>query len=491
MLNAGAINTQETTAIASKDVLAAASDPDRQTASPKSQIIWNTVLKSLEHQFGQTETKKWVGELKLLAEYQGSMIIATKDQLGYFRIKGRTEKLIQKRWLGLDPRKRSAAIMVWADVPEEIKNLIDDPWATAVDTTDDQRDLNDGSISPSRADTHNLDFESLIIGESNRSAVGLGKRLASEANIGGNIGYFHGRQGTGKTHLLKAIEHEILLTRPDIRVQYCSAEDFLAAYVEGARAGDTRSLRAKVRNVDVFLIDDVHILSGKKGTDQELLSTIKSVTQNGGRVALSADVCAHDLVGFSARLLSEFKGAVAVELKAPDVDLCGAILRQRERLIHKTCPSFSLTDEMVEAILVAVRGTGRDIIGILGSIYTETGFGDVSTSMHIVTSVIERYKGTRPQPTISDIKNAVIKHFGIAKHDLEGASKSRHHVYPRHIAMHLSRGLTGKSLPQIAFQFGKRDHTTVLSACRKVKARLVEDRQLQIDIDAVTYALNS
>ena len=191
------------------------------------------------------------------------------------------------------------------------------------------------------------------------------------------------------------------------------------------------------------------------------------------------------MTGFSSRMISELKGATAVEVGAPDAAMRRAIMRQLADHIQQDHPAFDVSDEMIAEFNAGIRGQAREMTGAIWNLYTEAGFGKRTPTIEMVRKIIRRTEGDVRTPSIDLVKKATMKVFDVTKSDLESPSKARAVVYPRQIAMYLCRELTGKSFPQIGYSFGKRDHTTILYAHRKVTKTLPKDREVAAHVDAV------
>ncbi|MDF1805717.1 helix-turn-helix domain-containing protein, partial [Hyphomonas sp.] len=239
----------------------------------------------------------------------------------------------------------------------------------------------------------------------------------------------------------------------------------------------------------ILMIDDLHRISGKPGTETELFQNIREVTANGGHVVLAGDKAPGDVTGFSPRMISELKGATTVEVGAPDAGMRHQIMRHLADHIEAGHPNFAVTDEMIAEFNAGIRGQAREMTGAIWNLYTEAAFGIRTPTMEMVHKIIRRTEGDVRQPSIELVKKAAMKVFEVSKADMESPSKARAVVYPRQIAMYLCRELTGKSFPQIGYSFGKRDHTTILYAHRKVSKALPENNELGAHIKAVNETI--
>ncbi|KCZ96494.1 chromosomal replication initiator protein DnaA [Hyphomonas hirschiana VP5] len=445
------------------------------------QMIWNDVRDVLRDKITESEFTRWIADLRVVAEHNGEMIVAARDPLAFDRVSSQHLRVIEKLWAAADPAERALKLICWRNAPADLRDLVDDPWAVAETPVpaEPQAPATSSGAGPA------MTFDTLVTGPSNEIAVTLAKRIAAGLPAGTATTLIYGPPGTGKTHLMQALRLEAARRDTARRIVYLTAEEFMSAYLDGVKARDTSDLKKRLRAASILLIDDLHRIAGKPGTETELYQNIREVTSNGGQVVLVGDSAPGDASGFGQRMRSEIKGATAVEVELPDAGMRREILIRLAGHIAENHPAFVLTDEMMQRLNSGIRGPGRELTGAVWSLYTEAGFGERAPTMEMLDRIVRRHAGEQREPSIDVIKRATLKVFPIAKTDLEGPSKMRGFVYPRQIAMYLCRTMTRKSFPQIGRAFGKRDHTTVLYAYRRMDGDIGKDQELAADIARV------
>ena len=444
-------------------------------------MIWNDVRDVLRDKVSESEFTRWIADLRLVAEHNGEMIVAARDPLDYDRVSSTHLRAIEKLWAAADPAQRTLKLICWRNAPSDLRDLVNDPWAVAETAAPAEapEPVTSSGAGPA------MTFDTLVTGPSNEIAVTLAKRIAAGLPAGTATTLIYGPPGTGKTHLMQALRQETARRDTSRRIVYLTAEEFMSAYLDGVKARDTSDLKKRLRSASILLIDDLHRIAGKPGTEAELYQNIREVTSNGGQVVLVGDSAPGEAAGFGQRMRSEIKGATAVEVALPDAEMRREILTRLAGHIAENHPAFVLTDEMMQRLNTGIRGPGRELTGAVWSLYTEAGFGERAPTMEMLDRIIRRHAGEQREPSIEVIKRATLKVFPIAKTDLEGPSKMRGFVYPRQIAMYLCRTMTRKSFPQIGRAFGKRDHTTVLYAYRRMDGDIGKDQELAADIARV------
>ncbi|MFN7163762.1 MAG: chromosomal replication initiator protein DnaA [Hyphomonas sp.] len=455
---------------------------DQQGGDATGQRVWEDVLAVLESRLSREEFDRWIAELRLVAELDGEMLLAAKDPVGLDRVSAQYKREIERLWTGMDPQSRPIKLICWRTALPELRELVGDPWAA-----DDEADEAGAADSDPAASTGGpaMTFENLVVGPSNKTAAEVAKRIAAGLPVGTPITLIYGPQGTGKTHIVMSLKADVAKRDPKRKVVYLTAEEFMSAYLDGVKARDTSGLKRRLRMAAILIVDDLHRIAGKPGTENELYQNIREVTGNGGQVVLVGDAAPGETVGFGKRLVGELKGATAVEIGLPDAAMRREILSRLASFIAANHPEFLLEDDMIQKLNSGIRGPGRELTGAVWSLYTDANFGQETPTMEMLERVIRRHSGEQREPTIDVIKKATLKIFPIARADLEGPSKMQAFVYPRQVAMYLCRTMTRKSFPQIGRAFGKRDHTTVLYAFRRIEKALPEDPRMADDIARV------
>jgi chromosomal replication initiator protein len=455
---------------------------EQQNGEVTGQRVWEEVQSVLQTRLAPEDFDRWIAELRLVAEVENELLLAAKDRVALDRVETRFKREIERLWAGLDPQGRTIKLICWRNAPEDVREFIGNPWAEA-SVSEEAGVAMDGEMAPTSGPA--MTFANLVIGPSNQIAAEMAKRIAAGLPAGTPITLIYGPQGTGKTHIAMSLKADVAKRDPARKVVYLTAEEFMSAYLDGVKARDTSGLKRRLRAASILIVDDLHRIAGKPGTENELYQNIREVTGNGGQVVLVGDAPPGETVGFGTRLRGEIKGATSVEVGLPDAAMRREILTRLAAYITATHPEFLLEDDMIQKLNAGIRGPGRELTGAVWSLYTEANFGTETPTMAMLERVIRRHSGELREPSIDVIKKATLKVFPIARADLEGPSKMQSYVYPRQIAMYLCRTMTKKSFPQIGRAFGKRDHTTVLYAFRRITKALPEDAHLAEDIARV------
>jgi chromosomal replication initiator protein len=318
-------------------------------------------------------------------------------------------------------------------------------------------------------------FEQFIIGEGNRLAHAAALAVAELPGQAYNPLFLHAPPGLGKTHLLHAIGNYVLAFGGRTTVRYTTAEAFTNHFLTALGSRSVDAFKQTYRGVDVLLIDDIQFLASKARTEEEFFHTFNALYETGRQLVLTCDRLPRALVAIEQRLRERFEAGLVADIKPPDFATRVAILHKRAALDR-----VALADPAVlELIAERVTDNIRALEGALIRVVAFHSLTQRPIDAQLTTEVLEAlYPGRRTRaPSIDDVQEAVAAHFGLTTAELISASRVSRLAWPRQVATHLARDLTGASLPTIGKAFGGRNHATVLHACKRVSERLKNDQQ--------------
>ncbi len=329
-------------------------------------------------------------------------------------------------------------------------------------------------------------FDSFIVGESNEFARNAALAVAEQPGLKYNPLFLWGGPGLGKTHLLQAIGHYVSENFPHKKVSYVTSEQFTNDFVESINAKTQNSFRQKYRTVDVLLIDDIQFLEKKQGTQDQFFHTFNELRQRGKAIVLASDRPPRD-IDMDERYQSRFASGLQADIQPPNYETRLAILKQFVDVQQVPFEDEALT-YVAERSSPNIREMEGAIIRIMA--YRELSKKDVVdvTMAEQVTRDLFPDHSHRPIP-VTTIQREVCRFYTISHADLVGSKRSQAIVYPRQIAMYLSRELTDLSLPKIGQEFGGRDHTTVMHATAKIQKLMSEQREVYNQIQQLTNAI--
>jgi chromosomal replication initiator protein len=318
-------------------------------------------------------------------------------------------------------------------------------------------------------------FEQFIIGEGNRLAHAAALAVAELPGQAYNPLFLYAPPGLGKTHLLHAIGNYVTAFGSGAVVRYTTAESFTNHFIAALGSRSLEAFKHAYRGADVLLIDDIQFLASKAKTEEEFFHTFNALYETGRQLVLTCDRLPRALVSIEQRLRERFEAGLVADIKPPDFATRVAILRKRAAL-----DQVALTDPTVlELIADRVTDNIRALEGALIRVVAFHSLTQRPIDVALTTEVLAAmYPGRRQRaPSITDVQEAVAGHFGLSTEELTSASRVSRLAWPRQVAIHLARDLTGASLPTIGRAFGGRNHATVLHACKRVSERMKTDQQ--------------
>ena len=335
-------------------------------------------------------------------------------------------------------------------------------------------------------------FDRFVIGRGNHLAHSAALAVAEAPAEAYNPLFLHGPPGLGKTHLMGAIAEYLARNRPDLTVLFTNAESFTSEFIEVLRADGTADVfRQRYRSVDVLLVDDVQFLAGKRRTEEEFFHTFNTLHEAGAQLVLSADTDPSGIDGMAARLSDRFEWGLSVQLESPDLATRLTVLRQ---LIDEA--GIDLPDtEVVRLIASSVTANLRQLRGALTRIVAEASLAGSEVSRELVTRVVSAGDGLQqtggPEVTPREIRDRASSYFAIPLDNLTSRRRDRKTVQARSVAMFVTREVCGSTLSEIGSLYGDRDHSTVLSAVRRVEESEGVDPEITRLITGFRAAISS
>ncbi len=333
----------------------------------------------------------------------------------------------------------------------------------------------------------NYNFENFLEGDSNRLARSAG--LAVSNKPGGtsfNPLMIFGGVGLGKTHLAHAIGVEIKNKYPDKTVLYISAEKFTQQYIESVKKNTRNDFIHFYQLIDILIIDDVQFFSGKSGTQDVFFHIFNHLHQNGKQVIITSDKAPVDMQDIEQRLLSRFKWGLSAELQIPDLETRISILKNK--LFRD---GVSIGDNIIEYVAKNIKTNVRELEGAIISLIAQSSFNRVDIDLELAKEIVNKFvKNTKREVSIDYIQKVVSEYFQMDVATLQSKTRKRHIVQARQLAMYFAKKFTKASLASIGTQIGKRDHATVLHACKTVDNLSFTDKQFRKYVEDLNQKLS-
>ncbi len=330
-------------------------------------------------------------------------------------------------------------------------------------------------------------FDRFIIGPGNRLAHGAALAVAEAPSEAYNPLFLHGPPGLGKTHLLAAIANYLHDNAPGLSVRYTTAESFTNEFVGALKSTGADAFKARYRDIDVLLIDDVQFLEGKPATEEEFFHTFNALHESGSQLVLSADRIPSELSTLASRLRDRFEWGLAVPVEPPNLATRLTVLRH---LVEEAGIEIADSGALTE-LANRIDANVRQLHGALTRVIAHASMLAKPLSSELIAEVIPRTARSAQATSVEEIQQQVAERFGISRAELIGSSRAATPLRARQVAIFLTREMTDLSLPQIGRLYGGRDHSTVLNSLRRVEASLGEDEALSQKVADLRAAIHN
>ncbi|MFN0006807.1 MAG: chromosomal replication initiator protein DnaA [Planctomycetota bacterium] len=330
-------------------------------------------------------------------------------------------------------------------------------------------------------------FDNFVVGPCNRFAWAAAAGTAEAPGKAYNPFFLHGSVGLGKTHLLQSLCVSILERNAKSRILYRSCETFVNHFISALEDGDLQKFRHKYRNVDVLVVDDIHLLANKERTQEEFFHTFNALHQQGKQIVLSSDSPPRDIPTLQERLVSRFKWGLVTEIEPPCYETRMAILKRKSRDRGREIP-----DDVARLLAERVDSNIRELEGAVTKLLSYAGLSGRPVSAELAREALrELFAARKGQPAMEDILRVVTEHFGVKLSELQSKRRTNTIAFPRQVAMHLARQITRHSLEEIGGFFGGRDHSTVIYGVEKIHRRAQSDPEVSALLDELLAKLKA
>lgn len=312
-------------------------------------------------------------------------------------------------------------------------------------------------------------FENFVIGPSNKLAHAASQAVATKPAGDFNPLFIYGGSGLGKTHLLFAICNEIRRRTPSMRILFTKGEFMTNELIEAIRNNSTAEFRAKYRQVDILLIDDIQFISGKQRTQEEFFHTFDELHQSGKQIVLTSDRPPREIATLEERLRTRFEMGLMVDIQPPDLETRIAIIKRKAQLLNMT-----ISDDIVDCLASHLKSNVRQLEGAVRRMHAQCMLeGEAPTLLTAQAAIRDIKNDNQPVPiTVERIINEVARTMSVTPEDIRSNKRSATISSARQVAIYVVRNVTSLPMKAIGEEFGARDHSTVVYALQKVEERM-------------------
>lgn len=457
------------------------------------QAEWGDVQENLRDSVGENNFITWIAPLEL-ANLDSDVVHLTAptnfianwvnrnfaDHI--LRAFGAHGLLVQRLEIAVDTRTRSAADRVQRTITAPAHA----PLTAMTATTRAEEGIPDATLDS------RFTFDNFVVGKPNALAHAAARRVAEGGSVTFNPLFLYGGVGLGKTHLMHAIAWELQHRRPEARVLYLSAEQFMYRFVQALRDRQIMDFKGLFRSVDILMVDDVQFIAGKNSTQEEFFHTFNVLIDQKKQIVISADRAPGEIKDMEDRIRSRLSSGLVVDLHPTDYELRLGILQQKVELNRAAYGDVQISQEVLEFLAHRITTNVRVLEGALTRLFALGSLTGRKITLDMVQDCLaDILRSSDRKVTIEEIQRKVAEHYNIRLSDMIGPKRLRMIARPRQIAMYLSKQMTTRSLPEIGRRFGGRDHTTIMHGVRKVEELRSNDPQIAEDLDLLRRLLES
>lgn len=431
------------------------------------QDVWQVIMDQLEKRINQQSFKTWFNETQLIDFDDNSMVIYVPTKLAADYLNKTYVNTITE--IAETEYDKSFSIKFTENYqPKEQNDLHSEAY---------KKHLEASKLNPK------YNFTEFVVGKSNNFAHSASMAVAESPGTTYNPLFIYGESGMGKTHLMQAIGNFLVETNSKKNVFYITTEQFTNEMIEAIRSNKTQEFRNKYRKIDVLLVDDIHFLSKKEGSQEEFFHTFNALYENRKQIVMTSDRPPKDIPDLENRLVTRFEWGLLADLKSPDFETRIAILKKKSEAEH-----IQLADEVIEFIAENISDNVRKLEGSLIRLLAYSSYNDmnpdnidIQIAKEILSDLlVERVKDI----SMDNIFQKVCNYYNITPSQMLDKTRKTNIAFPRQIAMYLSNLLIPSiSLKDIANYYKKNDHTTVLHAKRMIENKFKNDNDLRIEIE--------
>ena len=441
------------------------------------QDIWQNILDKLEQNINEQSFKTWFYDTKLVDISDSQLVIRVATQFSANYLNQNYKEVLSEISFSLYGRSYEI-------------NFITHPFRSSPEKSG-LPDYSDKKVRLNAKLNDRYNFEEFVVGRNNNFAYSAAKAVAESPGFTYNPLFIYGESGMGKTHLMQAVGNFVLKEGRNCSIYYTTSEAFTNEMIESIRANKMPDFRAKFRKVDLLLVDDIHFLSRKEGTQEEFFHTFNALFDNRKQIVLTSDRPPKDIPDLENRLVTRFESGLLADLKNPDFETRVAILRKKAEP-----ENIKLSDDVInfiaDNITSSVRALEGSLIRILAyASYNKLNPEDVDTDLaqNILADMISEVSR---EISLDAITDQVCKTYQLSRDMIMEKSRKSNVVFPRQVAMYLANLLIPSlSLKEIAEYYKRKDHTTVIHAKRMIDNLFREDGEFRSLMELMIKNLNS
>ena len=446
-------------------------------------VIWNSFLEKIKEQVSSLSYETWFKDTKLVSLDNNTATVIVPMNLHKKHLKENYISLMEDIFNSITGTNFTFSFLLEDEY--ETETVVED-----VDVGVPKYHREDANLKP------NYTFESFIIGESNKFAYTAALSVAEKPGKAYNPLFLYGKSGLGKTHLMHAIGNYII-NNTNLKVLYVTSDDFVNDFIRVVRNKDKENFelintfKAKYRNVDVLMIDDIQFLENAAATQQEFFHTFNELYNSNRQIIISSDRSVNDLKLLEDRLRTRFACGLTANIFPPDLELSKNIIKKK--IMYQESAKY-IPEDVIDYIANSFSTDVRSLEGAITRVFAYSlmmGHGEITLDVAVDALKDQMIKSCNFKNDIHRIQMVVSDYFHIKVEDLKGKKRSKSIAFPRQIAIYLCRTLTNESFPRIGGYFGGRDHSTIMHSYDKISVDIKKNEQVKEIIKDIKKTLSN
>src|SRR4051794_709482 len=430
--------------------------------------LWDACLRRLEQELPAQQFNTWIRPLAPEADgANDTLVLAAPNRFVLELVRERFAARIER--LATEASGRELGLrLVLARAPDMLPRPTLAPARAGVEA----------APAPERGRLNRaFTFDSFVTGKANQLARAAAIQVAENPGISYNPLFIYGGVGLGKTHLVQAIGNHLADGRPQARIRYSHAEQYVTDVVRAYQQKSFDEFKRYYHSLDLLLIDDIQFFSNKGRTQEEFFYAFNALVEAHKQIVITCDTYPKEIAGMEERLISRFGWGLTVAIEPPELEMRVAIVLKKAE-----AESVELSEDIAFFIAKHIRSNVRELEGALKKVLAFARFNGRELSLDLAKEALRDILNVASrQVNVEGIQKTVAEYFKIKTSDMHSKRRNRNVARPRQVAMALAKDLTQMSLPEIGEAFGNRDHTTVLHACRTIASLRKQDTGLNRD----------
>ncbi len=442
-----------------------------------SEAIWEAALGELEVTLTKANFSTWFKNTFIYSVDKNKVVIGVPSSFYMEWLKNKYNKEILLALKKLIPNLEIVEYKIASKTPEVDQQELAE--IKTVKTEIKEKDPTQQTLNPKYR------FENFIVGGNNKLAHAASLAVTEKLGSTYNPLFIWGGVGLGKTHLLQAIGNKTLEKHPRKKILYASCEKFTNDFIQAIQKGKAEKFKNQYRSIDLLLLDDVHFIAGKEGTQEEFFHTFNTLHQANKQIVLTSDKPPKAISSLENRLKSRFEWGLISDIQAPDFETRKAILQNKAQE-----KGIELPDDVSDYVAQNIQQNIRELEGALNRLIAHLKFYNLSPSVDVAVSALSSLISPKLKSISFDkIIEIVAGFYNIEVDELLGTKRTKEIVLPRQITMYLLRHELQYSFPQIATKIGKKDHTTIIYGCGKIEKQIKTSPDIQREISLIKEKL--